>query len=232
MSCHAAFSGRKRNNSFVCVVNNEDFFFPQRKAVLGSFNLFRTSYNFSPKSTWWFINTYVCTVILNLRILKFLICKVSICLECMYVVKHERSTRVANLLERWLCCSAHSLILPLEVNWSRLQVKISKWIHRWFFSAFESFWLLLFFEFFIVMPFVLFLKSSKDFASTSKYIFGEVLCIAYIIASYSTNTFSISSECVNKIIECTLSLNEFNCLNLVATFIHVFSFLEINDCSN
>lgn len=141
MSCHAAFSCRKRNNSFVCVVSNEDFFFPQRKAVLGSFNLFRTSYNFSPKSTWWFINTYVCTVILNLRILKFSVCKVSICLECMYVVKHERSTRVANLLERWLCCSAHSHILPLEVNWSLLQVKISKWIHRWFFSAFESFWL-------------------------------------------------------------------------------------------
>lgn len=83
MSCHAAFSCRKRNNSFVCVVSNEDFFFPQRKAVLGSFNLFRTSYNFSPKSTWWFINTYVCTVILNIRIVKFLICKVSICLECI-----------------------------------------------------------------------------------------------------------------------------------------------------
>ena len=82
------------------------------------------------------------------------------------------------------------------------------------------------------MPFVLFLKSSKDFASTSKYIFGGVLCIAYIVASYRTNTFSVSSECVNKIIECILSLNEFNCLNLVATFIHVFSFLEINDCSN
>lgn len=34
MSCHAAFSCRKRNNSFVCVVNNEDFFFHRGKQFL------------------------------------------------------------------------------------------------------------------------------------------------------------------------------------------------------
>ena len=34
MSCHAAFSWKKRNNSFVCVVNNEDFFFHRGKQFL------------------------------------------------------------------------------------------------------------------------------------------------------------------------------------------------------
>ena len=97
---------------------------------------------------------------------------------------------------------------PLKVYQSKLQVRISNWIHRWLFSAFESFWLLLFFLLlWLLCPFSLFFwKSSKDLASTSKYVFGGVLCIAYI--GYSTNTFSISSAYMNKIMECTLSLSE------------------------
>lgn len=72
MNCNAVVSCRKWNNSWclkilkktLCMCSQwwRYIFFLQRKAVLGSFNMFCTSHNISPESTWWFINTYVCTV--------------------------------------------------------------------------------------------------------------------------------------------------------------------------